>query len=120
LASILVHITHGPEHPTRVALGLLVAKTALEDGHSVTLFLAGDAVQAIRNATLDALQGIGTGSAREHFDAIVAAGGSFYLSKMSSMARGITDADLEGVSARMGTPHDLVRLIVEHDRTVTY
>src|SRR5687768_4219778 len=47
--SILVHVTHGPEHPTRAALAFLVARTALEEGHSVTLFLAGDAVQLLRD-----------------------------------------------------------------------
>jgi predicted peroxiredoxin len=120
VASILVHITHGPEHPTRVALGLLVARTALEDGHDVSIFLAGDAVQVMRDAVLDSLQGVGTGSAREHFDKIVSAGGRFYLSKMSSGARGVTDADIDGKPAQMATPNELVRLAVECDRTLTY
>ncbi len=120
MASILVHITHGPEHPTRVALGLLVARTALEDGHDVSIFLAGDAVQVMRDAVLDSLQGVGTGSAREHFDKIVSAGGRFYLSKMSSGARGVTDADIDGKPAQMATPNELVRLAVECDRTLTY
>jgi predicted peroxiredoxin len=120
LASILVHVTHGPEAPSRVALGFLVARTALEDGHSASLFLAADAVNVIRDASLDAVQGVGTGSVREHFDAIVAGGGRFYLSKMSSGARGVTDADIEGKPAQWATPHDLVRLITEHDRVVVY
>ena len=42
MAKILVHLTHGPEHPTRAALAFLVAKAAIEEGHTVTLFLAGD------------------------------------------------------------------------------
>jgi predicted peroxiredoxin len=41
MAKILVHLTHGPEHPTRAALAFLVAKAAIEEGHTVTLFLAG-------------------------------------------------------------------------------
>jgi uncharacterized protein len=45
MASILIHLTHGPEHPTKAALAFLVAKAAIEEGHAVTLFLAGDAVQ---------------------------------------------------------------------------
>lgn len=120
MASILVHITTGPENPSKVALGLLVARTALADGHSATVFLAADAVQVIRDPLLDAVQGVGTGNAREHYEAIVAAGGRFYLSKMSSAARGVTDADIDGKPAQWGTPSDLVRLIAEHDRTVTY
>jgi hypothetical protein len=31
----LVHITTGPENPTRAALGLPVARTALEGGHEL-------------------------------------------------------------------------------------
>ena len=53
MASILVHITHGPEHTTRAALGFRVAMAALEEGHSVTLFLTGDAVQLLREAVLE-------------------------------------------------------------------
>lgn len=120
MASILVHIVSGPEHPSRVALGLLVAKTAIAEGHDVAVFFAGDGVQVIRDATLDAIQGVGTGNAREHFGDVVSGGGRLYLSKMSCAARGVTEADLEGKPAEMALPPDLVRLITESDRTVTY
>src|SRR5262245_54275384 len=72
---ILVHVTQGPENPTRAALALLVAKTAIDEGDAVTLFLAGDAVQLIRDGVLDNLSGLGTGKLRESFDAIVKGGG---------------------------------------------
>lgn len=120
MASILVHITHGPEHPTRAALGLLVAKTAQEEGHNVSLFLAGDAVQLIRDQVLDSLAGLGTGEARQHFDALTSGGARIYLSGMSSKARGVTEADLEGKGAEMAMPAVLVRLSLENDRMFTY
>ncbi len=120
MAKILVNITHGPEHPTRAALGFLVAKAAIEEGHTVSLFLAGDAVQLIRDATLDTLAGLGTGKLRESYDAIVSGGGRFYLSGMSSKARGVTEADLAGKPAEMAMPNVLVRLALEHDRMFTY
>jgi len=117
---ILIHVTHGPEQPTRAALAFLVARTALDEGHAVTLFLAGDAVQLIRDPVLDALAGLGTGRLREHFDAIVKGGGRFYLSGMSSTARGVTAADLQGKPAELAPPAVLVRLSLEHDRMFTY
>ena len=120
MANILVHITHGPEHPTRAALGFLVAKTAIDEGHDVSLFLAGDAVQFLRDAVLDGVVGLGTGQLREHYDAIVAGGGRFYLSKMSSQARGVGEPDVAGKPAEMATPNDLVRLALESDRMFTY
>ena len=39
---LLIHITHGPEAPTRAALGLLVAGAAIDEGHEVNVFMAGD------------------------------------------------------------------------------
>ncbi len=120
LANILVHITSGPEHPTRAALGFLVARTAVEEGHTVNLFLAGDAVQLMRDAVLDNLSGLGTGKLREHYEAISAGGGRFYLSGMSSTGRGVSADDLEGKPAEMAMPNVLVRLAVEADTTLTY
>ena len=120
MAKILVHLTHGPEHPTRAALAFLVAKSAIDEGHTVSLFLAGDAVQVIREAVLDNLAGLGTGKLREYYDAIVAGGGHFYLSGMSSKGRGVTDADLNGQPAEFAMPNILIRLSLEHDRTFTY
>lgn len=120
MGKLLVHITNGPEAPTRAALGMLVARAALDEGHEVSLFLAGDAVQLARDAVLDSLAGLGTGSLRESFDAVVAGGGRFYLSGMSSNARGVTDADLEGKPAEFAMPQRLVQLIFEAERTVTY
>ncbi len=120
MPKILVHVTHGPEHPTRAALAFLVAKTAIDEGHSVSVFLAGDAVQLIREPVLDNLTGLGTGKLRELYDAIAAGGGRFYLSGMSSKARGVTDSDLAGKPAEFATPSVLIRLSLDHDRMFTY
>lgn len=120
MSTLLVHLTFGPEAPTRAALAFLVARSALEDGHEVSLFLAGDAVQLYRPATTDALEGVGTGSLREHLDALVAGGATFYASGMSSKARALTAEDMGGVPVQMATPNTLVQLVLDHDRVITY
>ena len=120
LAKILVHVTHGPEHPTRAALGFLVGRAAAEQGHEVTLFLAGDAVQLLRAEVLENLGGLGTGSLKESYEALVDAGARFYLSGMSSKARGIGEPELQGKNAEMAMPSKLVELALEHDRMFTY
>jgi predicted peroxiredoxin len=116
VAKLLIHITRGPEDPTRAALGFLVGKAAVEDGHDVSLFLAADAVQLLRPAVLDSLVGLGTGSLRDSYDALVAGGARFFVSGMSSKARGF---EPEGV-AESATPNQLVELALEHDRVITY
>ena len=116
MSKILVHVTCGPEQPTKAALAFLVAKAAIDDGHEVSLFLAGDGVQLLRDATLDAVQGVGTGSLRESFDAVVASGAAIYASGMSSQAR---EVSLEG-KAEPAMPNRLVELALDHDRVLSY
>ena len=120
MSKILVHVTSGPEHPTRAALAFLVAKAAVDEGHEVSMFLAGDATQLLRDAVLDSLVGLGTGSLRESYDAVVAAGSSIYASGMSSKARGVADGDLDGKSVQFAMPTRLVQLALEADRVLTY
>jgi len=81
----------------------------LREGHSVNLFLAGDAVQFMRDAVLDNLSELGTGKLREHYEAISAGGGRFYLSGTSSTDRGVSADDLEGKPAEMAMPNVLIR-----------
>lgn len=116
MTSMLILVITGPENPTRVALGLLVAKTALAEGHSVTVFLAGDGTDLVRPETREATHGVGTGSIAEHWAALVDGGARIYASAMSSKARAIElDRGVEFAS-----PDQLVRLIESCDRVVTY
>jgi predicted peroxiredoxin len=119
MAKILVHLATGPENPTRAALALLVARTALVEGHEVGVFLAGDAVQLGRPATASLAQGIGTGSFGEHWEALTQSGVVIHLSGMSSQARGLDPGGLaEGVE--LAPPERLVELAVWADTTLTY
>ena len=120
MASLLIHITTGPDDPTRAALGFLVAKTAAEEGHEVSMFLAGDAVQLMRDSVLDNLVGLGTGNLREHYDVIVAHNVGLYLSGVSCVARGLTDQDLENKPLKKAMPDVLIQLTVDADNVLTY
>lgn len=120
MGRLLVHLVTGAENPTRAALALLVAKVALEAGHEVDVFVAGDGVSVLRPATLDAGHGIGTGSLREHMDALVAGGARLFASGQSSKARGLDADALDGLPVTMAPPARLVELTFEADRVLTY
>lgn len=120
MPKLLVHITCGPNNPTRAALAFFVAAAAIEDGHEVHVFLAGDAVQLVRAPVLDSLVGLGTGKLREHYDKIAAAGGRVYLSGNSCAARGVTDGDVRAVPHEKAGPPKLVKLVMECDRAIVY
>ena len=116
MAQMLVHLATGPENPTRAALALLVARTAVEEGHEVRVFLAGDGVQLARQETAAAAAGIGTGSVAEHLAALKSAGVTIFLSGMSSKARGIEAAD----GFELAPPQKLVELASWAETTLTY
>ena len=119
MAKLLVHLVSGPEHPTRAALALLVARTAASEGHDVQVFLAGDAVQLCRPETAAAVHGVGTGSFAESWDALAEAGVPIYLSGMSSKARGVNGDALDG-RAQLAPREKLVELATWAETTMTY
>jgi uncharacterized protein len=82
----------------------------------VQVFLAGDAVQLVREATAAAANGIGTGSVAEHLAALKSAGVPVFLSGMSSTARGIDDS----TGYELAPPQKLVELTVWAETALTY
>lgn len=122
MAKILIHLTHGPEAPTQADRAFLIAKTAINEGHEVSMFLAGSAVQLLKDEHLDSTIGIGDGvtSLRESYEKIVSGGGAIYLSRISCGARGVNDQELSGKKVELAEPNVLVQLTVDHDRVITY
>jgi predicted peroxiredoxin len=120
MAKFLVHIHTGPDNPSKAALGFLVAMTALKEGHSVDLFLAGDGAALIGDAALSSVEGLGTGKLGAHYKALAEGGARFYVSGMSAKARGLSEADLIGKPAEFAMPDVLVRLAAAADVVLTY
>lgn len=120
MGSLLVHVTYGPEAPTRAALAVLVAKAAADAGHDVAVFFAGDAVNLLRDATADAVHGIGTGNFRENLRALGKHDVPIYASAMSSQVRGIDGHLTDGPAIELAMPSTLVELTMTLDRVLTY
>ena len=93
-----------------------MARTAVDEGHEVQVFIAGDGVQLVREETAAAAQGIGTGSVAEHLEALRGAGVTVYLSGMSSKARGIEG----GKGYELAPPQKLLELAVWSETTLVY
>lgn len=120
MAQFLIHVTCGIENPSKSALAFLVAKSALEEGHSVTLFLAAEAVQLLRPEVLEGLKGLGTGSLGEHLAALRAGGARFFASGMSAASRGFKKTDVGDLHVEFAPPSQLVRLATETDKIFCY
>jgi uncharacterized protein len=119
-ARFLIKVTTGQTDPTKAAMAFLVAKTALEEGHPVDVFLGGDAVMLLKDDVLASVTGLGTGKLADHYKTIVEKGGRFHLSANSSKARGLTDADIAGKPAAFAQAAVFVKLASEADKVLVY
>ena len=120
MAKILFNITNGTNNQTKASLGFMLARTAVEEGHEVIVFLNADAVSLIRPPVLDNLVGLGTGSLKEHFEVLKKAKVPMYVSAISCEIRGVTEQDLKDANARKVFPKTLLNLSLEADRTFVY
>jgi len=122
LSKILIHLTHGPSAPTQADRAFLIARTAIQEGHEVSMFLAGEAVELIKDENLNQTLGIGSTAVplKDSVDEIIEGGGKIVLSQVSCGARGIGEQELEKKKVELGKPNVLVQMTVKNDRVITY
>jgi uncharacterized protein len=118
--NVLIVVTTGPDDPTKAALAFLLARTALEEGHAVDVFLAGDGVNLIREQVRRTLNGVGTGNLQESLDHVARQGGRLFLSKRSCEARDIEAAELDGLEPELAPPNKLVQLTMAAEKVLTF
>ena len=120
MAKILFNITNGTNNATKATLGFMLARTAVEEGHEVILFLNADAVSLVRQPVLDNLVGLGTGSLKDHFKVLNNANVEIYVSAIACEIRGVTQKDLDINKCKKVLPKTLFKLSLESDRTFVY
>ena len=120
MSKILIHIHSGPDLRNKVTLGMLVAVSAIKDGHDVSLFLAADGVHLLNCSEAGNVVGEGTGDLKEHLDFLQSANTSLWVSGMSAKARGYDENLLEGFNAEFAMPNRLVEASLEADTVLCY
>jgi len=120
VAKILFNITNGTNNATKATLGFMLARTAIEEGHEVSIFLNADAVSLVRQPVLDNLVGLGTGSLKEHFNVLNNANVPIYVSAIACEIRGVTQKDLDVSRCKKVLPKTLFTLSLDADRTFVY
>jgi len=119
MSKFLIHIHSGPDLRNKLTLGLLVAATAIQKGHSVEVFFAADGVHALNSKEGEVI-GEGTGDANLHLKALNNANVKMFVSGMSAKARGYTDTLLEGFNASFAMPDKLLERSLEADIVLCY
>ena len=92
----------GSDDPTKAAFPFLHAHALSEAGHTVQIFLLGEAVSLMRASVANAVVPI-----------------QIYACGACSRARSVTDADLSQWGAKFGNPTIFVSLVEWADRIIT-
>jgi predicted peroxiredoxin len=109
----------GSDDPTKAAFAFLHGNALAEAGHTVQIFLLGEAVSLMRSSVAHAVVPVGWPPLAEALTKTSANKIQIYACGACSRARGITEADLTQWGAKFGNPAIFVSLIEWADRVIT-
>ncbi len=109
----------GSDDPTKAAFPFLHAHALAEAGHTVQIFLLGEAVSLMRSSVANAVVPVGWPPLVEALQKVTARKIQIYACGACSRARGVTEQDLTQWGAKFGNPTIFVGLVEWADRIIT-
>ncbi len=109
----------GSDDPTKAAFAFLHGNALAEAGHSLQIFLLGEAVSLMRSSVAHAVVPVGWPPLSEALEKVTANKIQIYACGACSRARSVTDADLAQLGAKFGNPAIFVSLVEWADRVIT-
>jgi predicted peroxiredoxin len=116
---IMMKSAWGSDDPTKAAFPFLHGHALAEAGHTVQIFLLGEAVSLMRLSLAKAVTPVGWPPLEETLQKVVAKKVQIFACGACSRARGVTDADLAQWGAKFGNPTIFVSLVEWADRIIT-
>jgi predicted peroxiredoxin len=117
--NILMKSAWGSDDPTKSAFPFLHGLALSEAGHSVQIFLLGEAVSVMRKSVASAIVPVGWPPLSQTLDKAVARHVPIYACGACCRARAVTEADLSQWGAKFGNPAIFVSLVEWADRIIT-
>src|SRR4029077_2447552 len=109
----------GSDDPTKAAFAFLHGNALAEAGHTVQIFLLGEAGSLMRSSARHAVVRVGWPPLAEALTKASANKIQIYACGACSRARGVTEADLGQWGAKFGNPTIFVSLVEWADRIIT-
>ena len=109
----------GSDDPTKAAFAFLHGNALAEAGHTVQIFLLGEAVSLMRSSVAHAVVPVGWPPLAETLAKVTASKIQIYACGACSRARGVTEADLTQWGAKFGNPAIFISLVEWADRIIT-
>ena len=116
---IVMKSAWGSDDPTKAAFPFLHGHALAEAGHTVQIFLLGEAVSLMRSSLAKTVVPVGWPPLEETLQKVVAKKIQIFACGACSRARGVTDADLAQWGAKFGNPTIFVSLVEWADRIIT-
>ena len=117
--NIMMKSAWGSDDPTKAAFPFLHGMALAEAGHSVQIFLLGEAVGLMRKSEAEAVVPVGWPPLAQTLDKVAAKKIPIFACGACSRARGVGEADLANYGAKYGSPTIFVGLVEWADRVIT-
>jgi predicted peroxiredoxin len=117
--NIMMKSAWGSDDPTKAAFPFLHGLALSEAGHSVQIFLLGEAVSLMRKSLASAVVPVGWPPLIEALNKVTAKHIQIYACGACSRARSVSEADLDQWGAKFGNPQIFVALVEWADRVIT-
>jgi predicted peroxiredoxin len=117
--NIMMKSAWGSDDPTKAAFPFLHGLALEEAGHTVQIFLLGEAVGLMRKSVAEAVVPVGWPPLAQTMDKLAAKKIQIYACGACSRARGVTETDLANYGAKFGNPTIFVGLVEWADRVIT-
>jgi predicted peroxiredoxin len=117
--NIMMKSAWGSDDPTKAAFPFLHGLALSEAGHSVQIFLLGEAVSLMRKSLASAVVPVGWPPLEQTLTKVTDRHVQIYACGSCSRARGVLQTDLDQWGAKFGNPAIFVSLVEWADRIIT-
>ena len=117
--NIMMKSAWGSDDPTKAAFPFLHGLALSEAGHTVQIFLLGEAVSLMRKSVASAVVPVGWPPLEETMSKIAGRHVQIYACGACSRARSVAQSDLDLWGAKFGNPTIFVSLVEWADRVIT-
>lgn len=117
--NIMMKSAWGSDDPTKAAFPFLHGLALSEAGHTVQIFLLGEAVSLMRKSVAEAVVPVGWPPLAETMSKVAARHVQIYACGACSRARSVAQADIDQWNAKFGNPTIFVSLVEWADRVIT-
>jgi predicted peroxiredoxin len=117
--NIMMKSAWGSDDPTKAAFPFLHGLALSEAGHSVQIFLLGEAVSLMRKSVAAAVVPVGWPPLEQTLTKVAERKVQIYACGACSRARSVAQTDLDQWGAKFGNPTIFVSLVEWADRVIT-